>query len=238
MVVEYHPQCLVGDYWQAVRFWPELLGPREGLDLAWTARDAEFLATTLLAHVFPSIKDRFQIRSNVRAALRGEKSDDLAWNTLTISRNKNKNRGALVAIRNTKYQGEISSPMAAGFLPESWACDLVNEVYIRRLLDLARSREITVYWLIPPVSPELQARREQKGLDALYTRFARGFLRSLRELGRARRPALGLRRVGLPRPGAPRSPGGVHAERRRGRPAPCASRDRDWAALDRAARLS
>jgi len=176
VVVEYHPQCLAGDHWQAVRFWPELLGPREGLDLAWTARDAEFLATTLLAHVFPSIKDRFQIRANVRAALRGEKSDDLAWNTLTISRNKNKNRGALVAIRNTRYQGDLSSPMAAGFLPESWACDPVNEGYIRRLLDLARSRGITVYWLIPPVTPELQARREQKGLDALYARFARSFL--------------------------------------------------------------
>ncbi len=176
VVVEYHPQCLAGDYWQAVRFWPELLGPREGLGLAWAARDAEFLATTLLAHLFPSIKDRFQIRANVQAALRGEKSEDLAWNTLTICRNKNKNRGALVAIRNTKYQGDLSSPMAAGFLPESWACDPVNEAYIYRMLDLARSRGITVYWLIPPVTPELQARREQRGLDALYARFARGFL--------------------------------------------------------------
>ena len=176
VIVEYHPQCLAGDYWQAVRFWPELLGPREGLDLAWTARDAEFLATTVLAHWFPSIRDRFQIRTNVLAALRGETAGDLAWTTLTIVRNKNKNRGALVASKNSKYQGDIAIPMAAGFLPESWTCDPVNEVYIRRLLDLAQARGITVYWLIPPVTPALQARREQKGLDALYTQFARGFL--------------------------------------------------------------
>ena len=44
-----------------------------------------------------------------------------------------------------------------------------------RILDLAAARGITVYWLIPPFSPELQARREQKGLDS-YTRFARAFL--------------------------------------------------------------
>ena len=40
----------------------------------------------------------------------------------------------------------------------------------RRFLKLAASRDIAVYWLLPPVAPEVQARREAKGLDALARR--------------------------------------------------------------------
>ena len=51
----------------------------------------------------------------------------------------------------------------------------VNAEYIHRLLDLAAERGVPVYWLLPPLAPQLQARREQTGAEADFVRFVRSF---------------------------------------------------------------
>jgi len=174
VLVEFHPQYLAEGHWGAVRFWPDLLDARDGLDLAWATRDAEFFATTALARQLPSVKDRFQIRDCIRAAVRGE-SASTASATLIFNRNRNRNEGALVMPRNPGFRGEIAPHFRAGFLPDSWHCHPTNAAYVRRFLDLAAAHHITVYWVIPPLSPNLQSAREQKGLDAAFTRFTRSF---------------------------------------------------------------
>jgi hypothetical protein len=175
VIIESHPQCLSGDLYQATRFWPELLGTRDTVELAWTARDAEFLGTTLLARWVPSIKDRFSLRANVLDALRGV-ANTLPDQTLVYLRNKNRNRGAIINGKNPAYQGTIAPGFEIGLAPDSWSCDPIHATYQRRFFRLAEEHGITVYWLLPPYSPALQARREQKGLDARFSQFARGFL--------------------------------------------------------------
>jgi hypothetical protein len=49
----------------------------------------------------------------------------------------------------------------------------MNANYVRRLLRLARARGVTVYWLLPPVRPEIQARRDESGMDRGYTEALR-----------------------------------------------------------------
>src|SRR4029078_12189550 len=58
-----------------------------------------------------------------------------------------------------------------------WRCHAVNEVYVRRFLDLAGGHGIQVYWLQPPVSPGIQANVELAGDDAAYQAFVRSIQR-------------------------------------------------------------
>lgn len=174
LLVEFHPQYLAEDHWGAVRFWPDLLDTRDGLDLSWSTRDAEFFATTALARLLPSVKDRFQVRACVAAALGGQNAST-APATVVYNRNRRQNAGAVVMPRNPAYRGEIAPHFLGGFLPDTWRPHPTNVAYIRRFLDLAASRGITVCWVIPPLSPDLQAARERKGLDASFTEFVRAF---------------------------------------------------------------
>jgi hypothetical protein len=172
VLVEYHPKVLSENYWDTIRYWPDLLKPGEILDLSWTARDPEFFAHAFLAYQLASIKDRFQIRTNVLAALRG-KPEALATLTLAYLRNRNRNRGAMIQPPNPGYHGEIAPPYYVHFVPESWSCNSVNARFIQRFLDLAASRGILVYWVLPPYCPELFAERQRRGLDVKFEAFVR-----------------------------------------------------------------
>ncbi|MEO6810446.1 MAG: hypothetical protein ABI353_15130 [Isosphaeraceae bacterium] len=172
LVVDFHPHFITKDHWQAVGYWPDLLDLRDALDLSWTAHDATFFAHTMLARSIPSIGVRFQIRAEVRSALRGV--DQSLRNT---NRNRNRqivwrDRGALTGGRNPQFQGSIAASYTPMFLKEEWRCDPIQEIYIRRFLTLAANHGVPVYWLVPPLTPELQDKRNRDHLDAPYDRFA------------------------------------------------------------------
>ncbi|SIO62237.1 hypothetical protein SAMN05444166_6987 [Singulisphaera sp. GP187] len=175
ILVEYHPTVLTGDPWGAKGFWPDLLNFKETLDLAWAARDATFFGATALAHNVPTVKDRSQIQAMVLAALSGKYASN--WGpTLTAMRNRNFNRGAFVMPDNGGFHGEIGSIYQDAFFGKPWSCTTLNASYIRKFLDLASSRNIQVYWVLPPFAAELQAKREQANNVARYTNFVRGWM--------------------------------------------------------------
>ncbi|WP_406696108.1 hypothetical protein V5E97_34455 [Singulisphaera sp. Ch08] len=175
ILVEYHPTTLQADPWTAKGFWPELLNLKESFDLAWSARDATFFGATVLAHNVPSVKDRSQIQTMVLAALAGENVTH--WtSTLTAMRNRNVNRGAYIMPGVGGFKGQVGGQYQDAFFGKSWACTPVNQSYIRRFLELASSRNIQVYWVLPPFTPELQAKREQANNVALYTAFVRQWM--------------------------------------------------------------
>jgi hypothetical protein len=58
-------------------------------------------------------------------------------------------------------------------LYERWNPHPANLAYLDRFLALARSRNIPVYWLLPPIQPGIQELTEKSGFDAEYTRFVR-----------------------------------------------------------------
>lgn len=70
------------------------------------------------------------------------------------------------------YRDVVDSAQAAYF-PSSWHCDPVNLKYLKRFLRLAERHRIAVYWLLPPISPAIQAERERRGLDDLERQFVR-----------------------------------------------------------------
>ena len=177
IVLEVHPTYLAVPFQEGLVAWPDQLDPAECLDLAWTASDATFFAATTLARALPTLGARAEIRAAILASFRGEAGLSRS-NTLSHLRNLATNAGAFVRRREHPYNGEVTPHLEGMYLNPNWSCDRLNERYLRRILDLCSARGIRVYWLIPPLAPTLQARREQLGLDAAYTRFTKRIQRA------------------------------------------------------------
>ena len=83
------------------------------------------------------------------------------------------NLGANLAARNPAFSGEVGPEVHKALMSDVWATNRVNTTYIRRILALTAAKKIAVFWLLPPTSPGLQARRDQSGTDAKHTQFVR-----------------------------------------------------------------
>ena len=151
--------------------WAEFLSTRDALDLASTARDAEFFAAVMTARALPSARARFEIRGNVLAALRGE-SPSLRPFTPLFFRNWGFNRGAQAIPPNPQFRDAFPDPDAP-VPPDPWACEPVNAAYCHRFFDLAAAHGIPVYWLLTPISPGERARCARLGDSEPYLRFVR-----------------------------------------------------------------
>jgi len=168
------PEALTSNW----RTWPELLDLRDCLDLSWSARDAGFFTAIILAKKLPSYRSRFEIRSSILAAFQG-RSDSTWPETVWFQRNLTINQGAFVLARNPQSQARRreDATLAASSRPGMrrgirWARNKLSASYTRRFLDLAATHGVTVFWLLPPLSPEVQAQRERSGVDDYLTRCA------------------------------------------------------------------
>lgn len=150
-----------------LRQWPELLGPSEMLDLAWTARDPDFFAAMAAAKLLPSLRARQEIRAAVLDALRGDASRR-RFLAAQFWRNTRVNRGA-----NAMSGSATNVDFAAvcRTLYSRFGCDPVNAAYLDRFLALAAERGIPVFWVVTPLSTELQQLCERSGFDAAHTAF-------------------------------------------------------------------
>jgi hypothetical protein len=155
------------------RLWAELATVREGLELALEAHDAGLFGALALARLLPTVKARYEIRDNLRTALRGE-TPPIRYDLLPHWRNWRLNRGAqFVPARPPAPDFTRAAIERAGYFPTSWRCDPVNAAYVRKFLRLAAAQRVPVYWLLPPVNPEIQRRRDRGGRDPQYEDFLR-----------------------------------------------------------------
>jgi hypothetical protein len=170
VVVDFKPGVLVGSPRYNLRYWQEILSPREALELARASGSGSLLTSIALGRLLPSFRARLAVRGHLLAALRGESSPLRLVNRICY-RNWLVNAGANVAARNPSYTGELGAREYKTLLSDVWQCHRVNAASVRRVLDLAAARGIRVYWLLPPLSPQLQARREATGAETGYLRF-------------------------------------------------------------------
>ncbi len=155
------------------RILPEIGSLGECARMALDLGDWDFLAKIALVKELPSYACRVQIRDNIAAAIKGEEPvRNHQW--LTAYRNMRVNKGAHHTPR-VPYKGEVDGTDER-FFPADWKCHPLNEIYIHKFLDLAESRGIPVYVLIPPVSPGAQARLDEVGATVRYTKFLEGVL--------------------------------------------------------------
>lgn len=172
VAIGFFPGMLAAGLRIGVRTWPEVLGPFEALDLAFTGRDPGLATMTLLGLAFPSYRARDEVRRSVGAALRGE-ADGPREEVATRRRTRHAERGSLTLGTNPAF---ADAPEPPGPPPPPglvWSPAPANEAYVRRFLDLAVRQGLTVYWVAAPVSPSERALRERKGIAAGFDRFLR-----------------------------------------------------------------
>jgi hypothetical protein len=171
IVVDFIPHLLARGPRHNNRQWPELVTLSEFVDLIRATQNTAFATSLALAKLVPSVKDRFEIRENLLAALGGQRVA-LREELLERERSCDTHQGAILApaVPHTPRTFDLSHWEE---FPRIWSCHPVNAGYLERFLNLAQSRGISVFWVLPPVSPEAQARRERLGIERSYRAFVR-----------------------------------------------------------------
>ena len=154
-----------------IRCFPELATLRDCLDLAEASGSPDFLATAVLSKLLPTYKWRFEIRSAVVAALDGRSVSPRAI-TPICQKMWSDERGAQ-PMPPAPNHGAAEEYNIQGVTPKAWACEPRNERYIDRFAELAAAHGVTVFWLLPPLAPEVHNRRVYFGTEEAYGRFAR-----------------------------------------------------------------
>jgi len=138
--------------------------------MSWAMRAPDFLPSTILASVLTTYKERHELRAAIMAAIRG-KSTSRREEIPRYRRNWKLNEGAQLFAESPLPEIDVEHWNTT--LYSKWAPHPVNVAYLDRFLALARSRNITVYWLLPPIHPSVQELTEETGYDEEYTRFVR-----------------------------------------------------------------
>jgi len=154
--------------WLHLRNWPEVLDTRDGLELAWSARDPSLFAATALRRILISLKNRHEIRNHYQRFLR-DGSTPCRYVEFVQRRNWKMNRGSLLL---PPRSSDSVMPTLSGTRSD-WMLDPITFEYIHRFFRLAAERKIHLFWLIPPVSPRYESLRLQVGHHDLQTRLAK-----------------------------------------------------------------
>ena len=175
VVVEFKWSALGVDYKWNERVLPEMATLRDCAEFAMTVRDPIFFARLALVSKLPSYRCRAEIRDNIVAAIKGVEPKRNHERAI-MARNALVNKGANHSPKND-YKGALN-PDDPYLCPKEWKCDPISALYIHRLFDLAASRQIPVFWLIPPIAPPTLARRIEIGAEDRYTDFVKSIAAS------------------------------------------------------------
>jgi hypothetical protein len=180
ILVCWEPHLLQDGPSHNARVLPELADFSDNLELSWAAGDSGLLLSTALGQALPSYRERFEIRDNIKAAFHGETPPmgfriEMAW------RNKVMNRGAVALAKD--HAGRNTDLSRWGNpTQQPWKADPTNTAFARRFLGLAKEYEIPVFVVLMPVSPGMQRKYEQNGIDLPYTEWVRKLGKSFQDL--------------------------------------------------------
>ena len=169
------PAVLMGGPDYDARYWQEVLWPREFLELAAMTGRGGLVLELAAGRLLPSLRSRLEVRSWIMAGLRGE-SDPIAAANRVLWRNWTVNRGANLASAQAPFDGRLDPKVVDRLHADRFHVDRTNALAIDRLLMLTSREHVPIYWLLPPLSPALQARRDQSGSEAAYEEFIRANL--------------------------------------------------------------
>ncbi len=181
LLVEFKPSLLALGPRSALRHYQEILTLRESWDLARNSGTLKLFPQIVFGQILPSVRYRLEVREAVLSALKGELAPVAEINRV-VRRNWSANRGAHLNRSWPAFPGPISEQIHEWFRSDRWECHRLNRLYLDRLFDLVKSRGIPVYWVIPPLPPELQSRRERSGVDRRYVDFVRSMQASHPEI--------------------------------------------------------
>jgi hypothetical protein len=141
----------------------ELFGPWEAAQLAWAARDPNVFTGIFLRWTLPSLHYRQTIRGLVRDGAGDDRSSKFLHDWAL-------GRGMERRLPDGRYDGRMEPALERSVYSSPWLVHSLFEEYTRHTVRLAARYGATVFWVMPPIAPGAQARRESLGLDDLHTR--------------------------------------------------------------------
>jgi hypothetical protein len=171
IVVDFKANCIAANPFNLPRQWMEMLTLRECAELALSGHNTGQLAHFALGKLLPSVKARLEIRSFAVAALKRRLSVDI-YEPAVYLRNANRNQGAIVINEDHSVPWPRKEYLDATYFPPAWDIHPLNALYLRKLIALASAHGIRVFWALPPIRSEIQAKRDEGHLDDLYLRRA------------------------------------------------------------------
>ena len=171
IVADFFPLLLPDQPHASIRVYPELATVRDALDLAWTTRDVDLGVAILLGKVFPSIRVRFEIRAAIMGFFEGRRTSPWPGNRRIWTTWRDQLGAQPMAV--VPGQPVANPGLVAGLTPAHWTIDPINAAYFERFVTLAESHGLPIFWVIPPLGPEVESARASQGIAAAYSRFAR-----------------------------------------------------------------
>ena len=172
ILVDFKPNLLAADPRGDLRAYASFADLSESFHLARAAMDGDFFAAMTMARLLPSIRARREVRAGLIRALRGEVGTTREMIPLH-RRNWAANRGAQINPRSLGVADVAEYWDEKICLDPGWACHPINRLYVDEFFDLAAQHAIPVVWLLPPINPRVQSKRDQLGLDLIFDRFVR-----------------------------------------------------------------
>lgn len=171
VVADFHALMKPEDpHWRS-RAYSDLATVRDCFDLAWTSRDPDVAARTLLGKILASYKCRHEIRDSILGAFQGRRTS--AWPAEAVVWKTWDAQDGAQPMPMMPWGFAYDPSLHASLLLDRWECDPFHAAYIEKFLSLAESRKIPVFWLIPPLSPQVHVSRRPIGTDEAYTRLVR-----------------------------------------------------------------
>ncbi len=186
------PAVLIGGPAYNARYWQEVLTPREFAELISITPIGTLATELAFGRALPSFRSRLEANSWLSARFAG-KPDPVAELNRALWRNWTVNRGSNVIPARPPFTGELTPAVAHNLFVDHFHVDYSNSVAVDRLLALAESRAIPIYWLLMPLSPVVQARRDSSGAEQKFESFVR-----LKLAAHPRAVVLDARRSGFP----------------------------------------
>ena len=170
VVVDFKWTALQHDYNLNRSIWPALLRPSDAIELSRSLNTCSIFGEVLTGQLFPSVRGRFEVRSYVLGALRGQDMSTPIPEFDMCRKSWKVNHGAMLRQPHPLITVE-PDPANTMFFPTAWSVHPVNAKYIDKFFKLAKESKIKVFLTVMPVSPKVLGIREQIGAETPYTEF-------------------------------------------------------------------
>lgn len=172
ILVDFFPLLLNHGHEENTPRWPDYLTTREALEMSRAVGDPGFFARVTLSRLLVTARERDGIRKAIVDSFAGQFVTQRG-ESVALRRNLQLNQGGVVFDRHPEWDaGDLNAWYKLAFANPEW-CTPYHRAYLEKFFELTRKAGTQVFWVVPPLPPEVEEKLAAEGeddrLDALIT---------------------------------------------------------------------